>query len=192
MGHSISYLSAKKKENILPACEEYALYNTDRQENFDGSYHGNMHIREDIPIQDDFEAACDKIREIEGDKSYYDVAVRYYDTSKIKKSKKIEGLEERIKTLRSKKTEYIEKHSVKLQQATFIGCKECGSKIAKKYLQGEYCPVCRKDLRSKTTLDRLVKFDDDIKALQKQIVDEKRKKKTSCPVKWAFKVEVHC
>ena len=189
--HHISYQSASKKESILKVCEEFSRNNTDRGENPSGDYHGNMHIREDVPIQDDFDAACEKINQIATDKWYYDVAVRYYDTSKVKKSKKIEGLEERIKVLRQKKIEYNDKHSVKLQQANLIGCKECGSKIAKKYLRSERCPVCNNDLRSKTVLDRLEKFDTDIKLLEKQITEEKRKKKTSCPVKWAFKIEVH-
>ncbi len=192
MGHSINYLRVSKKEEILPRCEEYAFVNTDREENHFGSYHGNLHIREDVSIQDDYETACKKINEIVGEKSYYDVAVRYYDTNKAKKTKKIETLEQRISNLLDKKSEYIKEHSVTLQQATLIGCKNCGSKIAKKFLHSEFCPVCRKDLRSETVIKRITKFDEDCKSLRQTIAEEKRKKKTECPVMWAVKVEVHC
>ena len=36
-----------------------------------------------------------------------------------------------------------------------VGCKNCGSKIALKYLRSNICPVCRKDLRPETTQKRI-------------------------------------
>ncbi len=192
MGHAISYGVVVKKEHIMRACEEYAARNVDRGENPSGSYHGSMSILENEPIKSNYDEACDFLDKKSSGGFYDDYAVRFYDTSAAKSTKKIESLIERKKAQFAKQLEYADAHSVTKHKSKQIGCENCGSKITISYLRSERCPVCGKDLRASYIIDRLKKFDTDIKALEKEIENEKKKQVSKLPVKWCYKVEVHC
>ena len=78
-------------------------------------------------------------------------------------------------------------------KADYIGCKECGSKIARKFLQSNFCPVCRHDLRPQSTLDRLtrlkaawLKARDDLDAVRK-----KEQAKAPCEEHWLVRIVYH-
>ena len=51
----------------------------------------------------------------------------------------------------------------------YIGCKKCGSKLSRKYLTGNYCPLCKNDLRSATVVERLKKLCDKKAEYQAQL-----------------------
>lgn len=57
------------------------------------------------------------------------------------------------------------------------------------------CPVCRGELRSKTVVDRIEKFEAKIEELKSQIKDEEQsmslKVSSKAPVKWLIKYEYH-
>lgn len=120
---------------------------------------------------------------------YDDHAVRYYDHSNAKKTKKIEELERRLKELFSKKNDYIKAHSVKNLKAALITCPKCGSKLSREHLRSESCPLCYTDLRSKTTLDTIKNYERRQAETQKQI--EAEKEKQNGQVKWLLKYEYH-
>lgn len=151
-----------------------------------------MTILKNHPICKDFEEAVEVCDKYSAGGFYSDYAVRFYDTDAVKESKKVENLKARISELRIKQSEYGNTHSVKLQKAAKIGCKKCGSSIAKNYLKSERCPVCGNDLRAEYILERLRKFDADINKIEKDIRVEKQKQASKAPVKWCVKVSVHC
>ncbi len=191
MGGCISHLVCRRKEDILAGCEDFAFCNVDREENPSGSYHGNMNILTYEPVKADYDEACEFLDAKADGKFYQDYAVRFYNTDKVKKSKKVENLEERVKTMWTKRREYEAAHSVTLHKSELIGCKKCNSKLAIKYLRTEKCPVCCSDLRADYILERLDKFGRDIKDLEKQIRTEKQKAKEKAPIEWCFRVSVH-
>lgn len=51
----------------------------------------------------------------------------------------------------------------------YIGCKNCGSKLFRKYLTGNYCPLCKNDLRSATVIERLKKLNERKTEYQNQL-----------------------
>lgn len=91
------------------------------------------------------------------------------DVHPAPQTKKQLDLERRIKETEQKYIEYNNKHSIKMLSSDFIGCKECGSRLKRELLHSEYCPLCRNDLRSKTTIDTLKGYQNKIKKLQKEL-----------------------
>lgn len=195
MGHEIIHFIEKEncnRNNVLREAQIMA----DR----DGDYTGQIHsIRWiDRTICDNEDAAYNFIDE--NDKGWYDnLAVRFYDYSSVpmKKTKRMEILEERRDNLRSRlHTMESTPYAKTLISTEFVGCKHCGSKIATKFLKGNRCPVCGTDMRPKTTLDRIAstqkRIDETEKELNEEIVVWQKKQKNKAKIKWLVKIEYHC
>ena len=190
MGHAVDYITVSKRSEIMKAADEYAFYNTDRGENPSGTYHGNMHIH-DRPICENYDDALSRLTE--WDTGWYsDHAVQFKDKTSLKPTKQMEDVDKRLSETQKKRKEFIESHMPNRVKAEFIGCRHCGSKIAKSHLRGIYCPVCRKDIRPQSTIDREKGYDAKIAELRKVYSDLEKKQDGKCPVKWLVKVEVHC
>lgn len=157
--------------------------------------HGDMYGTDRVQfptsmVFDNYEAAQNYIDSIDHD-FYGGYAVKYYDFSKMKFTKKIEELQVKIKDVQTKWQEYEQAHSVKNQKAVFIGCPECGSKLNRERLKAERCPLCHAELRAKTTLERLASFESRIREYEKRIGEERMKEKKKAEVKWLVKFEYH-
>lgn len=190
MGHAIGYLKVDKKKNIMGAAEEFALRNTDRGENPSGDYHGDLEVVDSV-IFDSYNKAIEYIDK-RATRSYQDMAVQFYDTESLKDTAQITRLKERIAKNNTAREEYLKNNSVAKQKASFITCPHCKSKINKEYIRCNSCSACRTSMLSATVENRLQKFHDDSKKLQKQIVELQVKNKLKAPIKWCVKVEVHC
>ena len=190
MGHIIDYYTVETRNQIMKIANEFAYYNVDRCENPSGSYHGNMTIHDNV-ICETYEDAMNKI---DGwDTGWYsDHAVQFKDKSVLKPSKTMLTLKARMDKMDKDREEYIEKHSLKERKSEYIGCKECGSKLSTKHLKGTKCPLCGKELRAEYIIDRIKKYDTDIKEMSKKYKELKKKQAGKCPIKWLVKVEVHC
>lgn len=190
MGHAIDYITVESRKDIIPTAEEYAYYNVDPYENTSRSYHGNMHIHDNI-ICESYEDAKEKIDAL--DKGWYDDhAVQFKDKSKLKPTKQMESMIAKVLKCKADRETYLNSHSVRMHKSEFIGCKNCGSKLARNYLKSETCPVCGKDLRAEYIIERLKKYDDDIEQTNNKFKELQKKQTGKCPVKWLVKVEVHC
>lgn len=190
MGHAIEYFSVSDRKEIMQTAEEFAYYNVDRQENPSGDYHGTMTIHDDI-ICESYEDAIAKIDSL--DRGFYDDhAVRYKDKSALKPTKQMEALKARMMKNIENGRGYADEHSVKRRKSEFAGCKKCGSKIAIKHMRTERCPVCGNDLRPEYVIERLKKYNVDLEKMRKQYAELEKNQKGKCPIRWAFKVEVHC
>lgn len=127
------------------------------------------------------------------DKGWYDgIAVKFLDYTGVAATKKIQEYEAKIADLVHKKKEYIKAHSVHTQKAAYIGCAGCGSKLNKDKLRGEHCPLCGKDLRAVSTLERIDSFDARVNELNVKITEERKKQKAKATVKYLVKFEYHC
>lgn len=122
---------------------------------------------------------------------YQGYAVKFYDYSKVKNTKKIDELEAKIKETLDKKNEYVSAHSIKNFKASYVGCSKCGSKLSREYLKGNRCPLCGSDLRAESTLERIASFDKRINEYNAKIQQEKTKQKDKAEVKWLVKFEYH-
>jgi hypothetical protein len=163
----------------------------------EGDHKGQIHnIRWfDKTICDNEESAEEFIHN--HDNGWYDnLAVRFYSYPRMKKSKRLETLEERLATLHSRlRTMENTNYTDTLTSTEFVGCKCCGSKIATKYLKGNRCPICGADMRPKTTLDRLSALKERIENTKAEIHEEKvslqKKQRKNAVVKWLVKIEFH-
>ena len=140
-------------------------------------------------VCDDYESAAAFLND-RANGFYPGTAVQYYDVSGVV-SKKIQELLAKIGEVQDAKHEYIAAHSVTKFAADFIGCKQCGSKLSRAHLKNDICPVCRNDLRSATTLERIVRYDEKTKELQNKLRQERIKGKDKAAVRWLVRYEYH-
>lgn len=78
-------------------------------------------------------------------------------------------------------------------KSAYIECRHCGSKISKKYLRTNYCPVCNSDMRPQSLLDRISakkKKADDLEKKASSMEKELNKKLKSEKM-WLVKIEYH-
>lgn len=181
--HYVDYDEKTKKSEIMEDIEEMAA------EDGDG-YCSRMTWHITVPP---FETREEAKRFIEqNDKGWYDDhAVRYKDYSSATKTAKIIEYENKIDELQKAKRAYFEAHSIHSFQAKHIGCPKCESRLNKEYIVGNSCPLCRTDLRSKTTIDKLNWYEQKIADYRERIEAEKRKQSKNCKVMWLVKYEYH-
>ena len=163
---------------------------------FEGDYHKslNQDIRWIDHICEDEDEARTYVES--HDKGWYDqLAVKFRDYPKLEPTKTLLNLKERVKREKEKKENYMKMHSISTFKIEFIGCSGCGSKLKRKLLHGERCPLCSTDLRGKTTIDTIQRYNDNIEKLKKQIKEEEkkiqRKNIKKAKIKWLVKIEYH-
>lgn len=147
------------------------------------------------PILDSYEKAEEFIRK--NDKGWYDsLAVRFRDYSRDanKPSRRMEYLNNKLTTLQQKLQNREEKLFCENRTAEFVSCPHCHSKLARKYLTRNYCPVCSSDMRTKTELEAINRLKEKVDYTQKLLDEESkrpRKKKGDFVVRWLVKIEYH-
>lgn len=103
-----------------------------------------------------------------------------YGKFKFPRSSKYISLETRLSKEIEKKNTYEKAHAVASFKAKLVGCECCESKINKGYLKkSNLCPVCGSDLRSKTTLETLDRYEKNISQLSREIKEEEKAMKTA-------------
>jgi len=147
----------------------------------------------------------------ENDRGWYDqVAVKFkhVDEAKLQKIKaedtKRKELLKKWEETCSKKNELDNKKHYEEVSSEYVGCKKCGSRINRVKLlstamvkNGNFCPVCREDLRPESTLKRIKAYDDkaekllgDLREYDKKL-EAKLAKKEGENIKWLVKTEYH-
>lgn len=189
MGHTIQHYDYPGNADKKKVEQELANYVAKRcfQE---GGHLSKIRWIDSEPCANEDEAH-EKIERL--DKGWYDcIAVKYYDTCNVPET-------EKTKTLRAASTQAYRKcnelsaafHFANAK-SEYIGCKNCGSKIARKYLRRNFCPVCDADLRPETTLNRIAalrtKAEKSSDALKAELTKQALKAKN---VRWLVKIEFH-
>lgn len=130
------------------------------------------------------EAAEDFLDERDDWQRNWNVAVRFYDRSGCKPTKKYLSLCERLQTEQKKLNDYVRKHDFFSFQAKLITCSVCGSKLNKDYLKGYHCPLCRNDMRSETTKNTVTRYQQKIRDIKRDIMAEEKKSSGKAVVKY--------
>lgn len=193
MGHEVKYLTYEEnvnKKQVQAYWDSYVAKECWQE--------GASGLNGSIRWIDHICANCEEAEQYiqEKDKGWYDqLAVKFRVYEKIEPTKALLTLKERLEKERTKKAEYAQAHSISSFKADYIGCPECGSKLRKTLVKGENCPLCRAELRGKTTIDTLARYEANIRDLLKQIKEEERKleeknlKKSK--IMWLVKIEYH-
>lgn len=193
MGHNIQYVEYPENVNKSKVQEEWD--ERVRHICWEEGGHGLDHpIRWLDRICKDREEAEAYIKS--HDSGWYDqLAVKFRVYPNVEPSKALVALERRRAAEAEKYSAYAKAHSVSAFKAEFVGCPGCGSKLKRTLLRGESCPLCRAELRSKTTVDTLNRYSKNICELDKQINTEKKKLQEKAikesEVKWLVKIEYH-
>jgi len=137
------------------------------------------------------------------DQGWYDnIAVKYKEYPRPDKSKlnKYEELCTKAQAARKEYNDFAAYNHFKDVKAAFIGCPVCKSKINREiyttkscYVQANYCPVCREDMRSDTMKKKLIAMKSKWDKLSNQAQEEldKQKKKNKPETRWVVKIEYH-
>ncbi len=193
MGHNIDHW--QKPENVNKKAFEADINDYVRQHTLGEGGHGlDSPIRWIDHICDNYEDALEYIRS--HDRGWYDqLAVKYYDYPKLEPTKTMITLQERLKAEREKRVAYAAAHAVSTFKAEYIGCPECGSKLKRTLLRDNSCPLCHAEMRSKTTMETLQRYDANCEELSKKIKEEERKMqekmRKQAKVVWLIKTEYH-
>lgn len=190
MGHAVNYvfLKAKDKESAMKEgysyAEEWAFYNTDREENSSGSYHGNFRFYDRT-----FNTEDEAIDFFESLGSYRDGVCMVKEATKGAQTK-YSKVQQRVAT---KKKELKEKAIEKFKERTpnSVGCKNCGTRISSEVaLKNKlYCPNCRNWLVPDSYKEKFKKLDESLEIAAKQLANDTAE--SGKPRYWA-KFEVHC
>ena len=186
MGHSINYETYDEnvnKKSVQAYWDEHAAHEDWRE--------GCCGLPKDIHwidhICNDYDEAYEYI-ENHDNHCYDQLAVKYREYPKMKKTKTLENLEEREKRLCDRYHELSDNVHYANVKSQFIGCKHCNSKIASSYIRTNKCPVCFNDLRPASTLDLINKAEKDVELEMKKLQAKQKKK---AKVKWLVKIEYH-
>lgn len=184
--HNIHYITVDEKANRKSVMADIAEH---AREDGDG-YSSKMTWHDEVQPFDTEEEAEEFIKR--RDNGWYDDhAVRFLDYSNAKPTAKMEEYKKKVSELIEAERAYRAAHSVHTFKAKYIGCPKCESKLNKDFFRGDNCPLCRTDLRSNTTLDKLKWYADKIEEYHKRVEAEKRKQKNRAVVKWLVKYEYH-
>ena len=190
MGHMIDYIPVDTREDILPAAHDFAHINVNRQENWDGSYHGNMMILDDVEPLNNYDAAVEYLskRSKSARRSYSGYAVRYYSSNG-------DGIQKDTVLPLVRKLAALEGATApRNRKAKYVSCPQCGSRLSTEHLGSHQtaCPLCLTSLLSETDRKRISALKERIRRAmeKKRLAALKRKRKGK--VKWLVKVEVHC
>ena len=196
MSHNIKYLTVKENANkaaVKADLDNYVAHE-DWQEGCSGLVHDIRWISNIAPL-DNEEAAYDYIEKHDLH-NYDNLAVRFYEVDqRLVASDKLQELRERKAALEK---QLFEKEAVKYTDtvsSTFVGCKNCGSKLKRIFLHKNFCPVCHSDFRSATTIKQINSLDSRLRkaseALSKEEEKLRVKLKKSAVIKWLVKYEYH-
>ena len=190
MGHQIEYRTYTERKDKKSIESEINLYvkKATWQEGGCGLENGIRFIDKVMP---DYQSAMAFLEQ--NDRGWYDcLAVKYKELPSGKSTKKLDDLKEK---LRIAYTEYeLENRKVVASdfKSDFIGCKNCGSKIRREYLNSNFCPVCHADMRSDTIKKKLASMNAKVNKLRNDIKEEEKKlAEKSGQICWLVKFEYH-
>lgn len=200
MGHACQILTfeTEDKKKIQARCDEWANANCDPWEH-GGRYNcgGLGYINYTSKVFDSYNEACAYLESTFG--NYRQTAVQYRQYPNRKDSKKETALKEKVKKTWETYDALANKVHYKDVTSKYIACSKCGSKFSTEYCGktwGNVCPICRADLRPKTTLDRIASlkksWEDAKVALNEEVKKENDKNKKNSKLCWAVACEVHC
>lgn len=195
MGHSIQHYTfelSKSKKEIETIANQDAIYESDTRSELP-SYIRFL----DNKVYEDIDAAEKAIERL--DKGWYDqLAVQFNDYERVKDTKAIINLTERIEKANQAIQDYKTKNSISLRKSQYVGCTKCGSKINKDYISDRghnwnKCPLCGEDLSSDTIKKTIENRLNSIEKMRTEYENLKKlnAKKGKKSIKWLVKTEFH-
>lgn len=188
MSHNVehyTYPENVNKTEVQAELDHYAAMQ-DWQEGCQGLYHDIRWLWDKVySSYEEAEKAIEKL-----DRGNYDqLAVRYtqYHEPQDDKSKELANKLFLAREELRKRDFAVYPQSV---ISAFIGCKKCGSKMARDYLRTNFCPVCKTDMRPEYIHKSIQAAKNKVERAQKEL-SEYAKKKGRKEIMWLVKIEYH-
>ena len=188
MSHNIEYFTYPlniSKEKVKKELDGYVA-RADWQEGCTGLFRPIRWIEN--PVYESHEEAAKAIDRMDTH-NYDQIAVRY-KYKEMKPDAKYDEMSKKADELYKEYNKRDKKLYAETLTSDFIGCKECGSRLNRKMLKSNFCPVCEKDLRPEymkksiqTAKDKWVKAKDS--------AAEYLQKKAKAEIMWIVKIEYH-
>jgi predicted Zn-ribbon and HTH transcriptional regulator len=191
MSHNIQYFTYKEDVNrkrVQAELDNYVAHE-DWEEGCTGLYSPIRWI-EHCGVLNSYDEALEYIKR--HDKGWYDCLAVRYKESVVRGSAALRTAQERLEVAEKKWRDLDSKLHYADVKSDFIGCRNCGSKVSRKYLKSNRCPVCNSDMRPQSTLDTLARYKANLDK-QRALVAEEKKKSASKNGKtlWLVKIEYH-
>ena len=188
MSHNIEHFTYPEKvdkKKVQKELDHYAAME-DWQKGCTGLYHDIRWLNGQIYANyDEAEKAIEKF-----DRGNYDqLAVRFYHYTPPR-DEKVDALKKKVLAAGD---EYRKRDFAvypKTVSAAMIGCKKCGSRLAREYLNTNFCPVCRTDMRPEYILKSIEAAKNKMLRAEKE-VSEYYTKKGKKEIQWLVKIEYH-
>jgi len=199
MGHACEILTFKEntnKKTIATECTRWGDMNVDPYEHGGECDCGGISPYYTNRMFDTYEEAEKYLESTFG--NYRQTAVRYKAPVKpYKRSKTAEKLYEKYKKYNAELNELANKLYYKDSKCKTVRCKHCGATLPTEYCGKSYrncCPVCNKDLRPQTVINKIHSLNDKKNETNKKLTEcEKAEKaKMKQEIYWAVACEVHC
>ena len=188
MSHNVEYYRYPlnvSKDKVKADFDNYVAH-ADWQEGCCGLYHGIRWLSD--KTYKDYQEAHDAIDRL--DRGNYDnLAVMYYQ-SDFTPDEKYNELKAKVEDARKEFESRALKNYPSTITSAFMGCKNCGSKLARLYLQHNSCPVCGRDLRP----EYMIKSVEAAKSRYNKAVENAcayKERKSKKKVMWLVKIEYH-
>ena len=160
----------------------------DYQEGCSGLPH-KIRWLENLGICADYDEA-EKVIEKNDSGDYDQLAVRYYEPVRAKPTKAQQELQERVNKAYNRWLKLDQVIYPQTVTSEFMGCKNCGSRLARKHLYRNYCPVCRADLRTPAKQQAIKEAKEKWKQAD-LVLKEYINAHSEKVVKWLVKIEYH-
>ena len=74
-------------------------------------------------------------------------------------------------------------------KSKFVGCPRCGSRLNRKSINNDKCPLCGQDISSSTVKKTIKRYKNNIKEMKKELREEKEKLSYKAKTKYLFLYE---
>lgn len=183
--HNIEYRTYPENVDKVKAKADLDHYVSmeDWQEGCSGLYNPIRWIDKILSSREEAE----KFLEANDRRDYDNLAVKYRETTVS--GKQYSALVEKLKKAKKELEEVNSKFHFRDAKADFIGCKTCGSKLSRKHLFTNKCPVCGFDLRPAYVQEKVKKLEEKAKKYQEDL--KNLPLKPTGRVSWLLKFEYH-
>lgn len=135
----------------------------------------------------------DAVKYIEShDRGFYDQLAVKYRSSVKPTTKAYENLISRrneiFATLKEREKVHYSSANTKSE---YVTCRNCGSRLATKYIKSNNCPLCRAELRPTSALNAIETSKRMLKETNKKIKEIEIKASKKAEIKWLVKIEYH-
>lgn len=186
--HNIEYFTYPKAVNKAKVQKDLDNYvaHEDWQEGCTGLYHNIRWL--DNKIYDTPEEAHKALEEL--DRGNYDQIAVLYQNSHTPDDAKMKELNQKLEIAYS---EYQRRDRLLYSQivtSAFIGCKTCGSRLARKFMTTNKCPVCHAEMRPDHMMKSISSAKNKWDRAQREVKEYIRKKGKK-EILWLVKIEYH-